>query len=329
MEEDAPMMFYNGDYRTLVDVYYGETEAEINVAIYPHTPVTKDIGILLEGHEDRLRELLKELPPGRTGLTIDAETLVPITEKDFQMYAEHPDSDYYAFIFDTEDDTRGFPWIWMVAKSTLAGIYENLFRIQRTSSHWNYKSVKPTYFGKKTAYVLLNAFNKGKFLVPHISFDQIKLPSNGRDGNSLLDTKALTALFEKAGVSRLVQSEKGIVLKEDVNEIPSTDIVPYVSQNDLKSHMLKQFVQKNTVSLTSLCEYGVAETLQLFPGKNLVIPIEMDVPGGMSRACLYEGKVHIIPKDPDFDFEMIFEDDSHLVIHTDADSYPKMTPTLE
>jgi hypothetical protein len=318
---DGAMRFYDKPLAEVVDVTVTWDVAGtpiVRIASYPHNP--GDLVAMYTSREKEIIDLWSKArdffrTKHRTTFTMDLRAGKFLTPDDFSGYSPIKSQDNM-FIFDSEFSTGGFPCIYVFPSNQAYGDYQEVFPVQSYSSKMIAKLANTsTREGRIFVYRLLNSYRQGKW-VPEVNsgIERVHFPTSSQETlPRYMNVEKLKERAESAGVEFIARVEPETTIKKDLG-------------NESMLKIQKEVLDKGTVQLSDLFTVGLLEVIRSLPIKDTIVPINQDVSGGFEKACIFEGKLHIIPgaADPDFDYPSCMgESEEFFVIHQTEDTYPK------
>ncbi len=329
-ETEGTMRFYTYPITNVVDA---EIEGSLTRLVI-YTFSGGDFVLKYNSEEEAIRkiineELAKPENAHRKTFTLDLGRMEAVTKKDFNEYSPDSEKDNL-FIFDAPANEGGFPEIFYFGRPAL-GMTSKVFKIQAYASRVAVKcSGIPTLFGKEFMYRILNSWPLREYKDECPDLTDISFPTM-RDAElpKFLNTDALKKFAETCGADKILQSLGGIVDTSDVQEQGKDAVEEAI--HDLPNKIVRDILEKGTVNLTDMVIMGVSKALKLVPTKHDIIPITPETYYSVRKACIFEGKLHILPNKigETFDYaQMWLGEDEEIIVHVSEDSYPKLSKPL-
>jgi len=320
-EIKSPIKFlsWDLDLSKLVDVKFDGIDIEI--FHYPHngkefitdySPKT-----VQEALEANITGRFKNLV-GRI-ITINIETFEFITIKHFEGISRMSQKVCGFVGFTYNLPSGGFPKIYVCEKTSYSDNNQGVFDTITESSRYVTSPVNhATTLGKYLLFKLhMSAYGIAKE-PNHPPLSQVPFSYNERWlPQSTLDVEDLIKIAQSKG-NTLKKTTKGI-----------TDTTSLVSTRETAVIIQKQILDRGSVLFTSMLDYGVQETLDINPLKDVIISVELDLSGIARKACLFEGKIYIIPIERDFDYETYIGIPDDSLILCSEETFPKKTSKME
>lgn len=229
------------------------------------------------------------------------------------------------FIFQDVEVQEEFPDIYCMTKSIRNHDLLNFLDVIAYCSAYCYRPAKdPTKFGKEFTYALTqnNLMRRPEYLIPNLV--TIELPDNGKDSiRTGLTTTSLNKLSEKCGVDKLVAP----VAKKDSPAKKSSN--PDSKLTEEQEALLKYVLEKDEINVSDVFAEGLSKIIALVAKIDSIVNVSMNVPNIAKKACIFEGKMHILPYITDSeaimdsDYGYIFDvSDEYIIVCTD-ETYPK------
>jgi len=327
LEKDFPMFFYDGSLHNIADVSL-EDKDDLRIGTYNFTN-ENHVTPLASKFEADLRIVLKALfqETGRKSATFVFEPgmLKMLQQSDFKRFYPNFQLQDELFIFECNAEEGGFPDIFCMPKSSRQGLYINLLDVMALCSHELYvPATLETPFGRELTYILTQSKILGKFAPGSPDLNSVPFPTSGKIRiPTSLNTEKLQKVLDNLGLEKVTV----IPPKEQTTAIvpvnPASFVGPPGNITDLEDKIVKDILDKSTVSLSDLCENGITETLQLLGSLEEPIEIFMDVPQVAKKMCLFQGSVFMIPFDTQLEPDEFFAEPIELFSMCTEENYPK------
>ncbi len=327
--------FFNGDAQYVTEIYIEDTN--LVWTVFPHTP---DIIVHVMEHEQALRKIFKENHEkglGDRALVYLKDGVRAVTIADFTKY--YPEADYKdeLFIFSGASfETGGFPKVYYYGKDHRKMKPHILPMLCEASTTLMSCISSPTALGKKFAHTMLLSRRASEITYPDMKSVDLNFPTTGLKfaPSGLLSTKEFDKFVESCP-NNLTVGTQGM----SYNDIPVDE--PDDTENEEKAQAqvevygkpprqeLERIVEKSAivigqVNLSDIFEIGIGRAIAMLPITNEIIDIIPDMPGIARKMCIYEGLIHMIPMDQEFDPEKVLgEPDEFFNICIDEATYPK------
>lgn len=326
MGGEGGINFYDGNEEDVPEVVDISLEGDVT-RIYTSGHNQGDFIQKYSAREQEMRDevnLHLALPENgeRRIFTINLRTMRVLTRADFGGY--YPKlKGHNLFIFRTSEESGGFPYIYCVSPYTISGPNSLLFRTQVMASRYCLRPSGPTTaVGRELVFRLFASYYNKQW--------QEELPSGIRTvsfPNSLQEeipsyynTEAMVRHAETLGADLIMQSSGEVV------QANSDDVFGKENLDTIKAKIHRDMMDKGTIQLSDLMAVGVEDFLKEVPDKSPILGINQDIHGGFLKGCAYEGRIHILVRenDSDFDFGSVLgADDEFFVVHTKEENFPK------
>ncbi len=332
MATAGQMKFYPGDATKVTDVFFGETWKDIKIVLYPHNK--SDMFQFASTKEEEIRKILEEemMKEGnhRSVFTmILDENPRLLLKEDFSNYYPQIDKVDELFIFDIPQG--GFPNVYLYEKSARMSEPNLIHILAQSSSSIMSCASSPTDLGKELVYILFNSKMKREFTTDHPHLDGIKFPTNGNmNFFNIMNHKELDKFADTCGADKIIVKSNGKTsydakdiktLGDDIFE----DSFGKPPREELEEIVSKDVAERDSTNLSDVHEIGLKKFIKMVPFTDRIIDIVMDISGVAKKMCLFEGVIHILPIDAEFDFSSFFlEDDDDDIFHVcTEETYPR------
>lgn len=333
-EAEGTIRFFEESFTDVVDVEIDGPN--VRLYVYPHN--SGDFVLKYNAQEAQIREIIRNLLVNNTDtfrkiFTLNLAKMEALTPQHFSGYAPDYDKDSL-FIYDTPAKEGGFPYIYSIPKAPV-GNYSRVFKVQSHSSRVVAKLTGPaTELGKEFVYKILNSWPKREFDNYCPDLRGISLPTSTLEElPKFLNTENLRKFAETCGADKLVQSLDGIV---DVSDKETEDKKEEKKggadyTKELPNQIIREIVSKGTANLTDIVLVGVHAALKMIPQTFDIVPLQVESHYGIRKACIYEGKMHLLPLQPDEEFDfgtMWLGEDEDFIVHVTEETYPRLPALL-
>jgi hypothetical protein len=295
----------------LVDICMGDIDTEI--FHYPHNG--KEFSEKYSKQDKELHERIRtcfsglNIPVGVI-VTVDIESLLPVTDRFFFSTSYDKTSNYIAYR--CEDGEPGL--IYMTCLENLGIDHKYLFPAMLEASRYVAPPINyPTVLGKKLVYNL-HLRNNGVTNSPNFYIDNIAFPWN--------KNYSIPKLFNIEDLEKIAEVKQAEIVRTR-NGAKTVDASKTTIPTGLEKEILQSVLDKSSVLFSQLIDYGVEEFITLNPKPTDIITVDLDVQGVARKMAVFEGKLRVVPTTVDFDLEMFMGIDESIILVEDDSTFPR------
>lgn len=319
------MFFYNKDSKNVVDICYGTSKKDINICYYDHNG-DDFLNRIKDLDETFLRDILEmwKINPGDIGITVDLSEKRRVLYGDFISFSFRGSPDYSMFIFEFSEPLSNKLQIFVKSKPYVTSEDAIIFPVQVYTSHHIASATKPTDTGKKFTFMLIHSTLSGKFSSKIPAIGAVHFPTNSYRDEISRGFKTDALLKFAAKITKNLKIKNGNI--EEINPKIDDDKPNFVltgeEEHTLYDRIIRDMVDKGTVTFSDMLGYGVKETIALVKDSSKIIPISLDLQNILKRGCIFEGFVYGILDNVNVDWNLFTGEPDDLFVECDEESFP-------